>query len=203
MWLKSEEFELYLANNKRDNAMIKIVKYTFVTFMLLASSCFYGQKYATRAGVVKFEASVPSFEEVKGECKTASAVLETGNGNLAVLALVKGFRFKVALMEEHFNENYVESDKYPKASFNGKVEGFDVNKLTAEAKTFTISGDLTLHGKTKKITDTAKISKQGDKIVIVGEFDVKAADFDIEIPSVVSKKVSEKVKVAYNLSLTK
>lgn len=179
------------------------MKYTVYALLLLASTSFYGQKYSTRAGIVKFEASVPSFEEVKAESKTASAALETSSGDLAVLALVKGFRFKVALMEEHFNESYVESDKYPKASFKGKIEGFDAAKLTAEGKTFTLSGDLTLHGKTKKITDTAKISKQGNKIIVVGEFEANASDFDIEIPAVVSKKVSEKVKVGYNLSLTK
>lgn len=170
---------------------------------LLISAAFYGQKYSTRNGSLKFEASVPSFEEVAAENKTASAVLEASKGDLAVLALMKGFRFKVALMEEHFNENYVESDKYPKATFTGKIEGFDVAKLTVEAKVFTITGNLVLHGKTKKITDAAKISKSGDKIIIVGSFTVKPEEFDIEIPKVVSSKVADKIEIAYNLSLAK
>jgi len=170
---------------------------------LLISAAFYGQKYSTRNGNLKFEATVPSFEEVAGENKSASAVLDAPKGDIAVLALMKGFRFKVALMEEHFNENYVESDKFPKATFKGKIEGLDVTKLSAEAKTFNITGDLTLHGKTKKVTDAAKISKSGDNIIITGNFIVKPADFDIEIPKVVSNKVSDKVTVAYNLSLAK
>lgn len=170
---------------------------------LLVSAAFYGQKYSTRNGNLKFEASVPSFEEVAAENKTASAVFEPSKGDLAVLALMKGFRFKVALMEEHFNENYVESDKFPKATFTGKIEGLDVAKLTAEAKVFTITGNLTLHGKTKKITDAAKISKAGDKIIIVGSFTVKPEEFDIEIPSVVSSKVADKIAITYNLSLAK
>lgn len=170
---------------------------------ILVPACFYGQKYSTRTGNLKFEASMSSFEEVAAENKTASAVLESSKGDLAVLALMKGFRFKVALMEEHFNENYVESDKYPKASFKGKIEGFDASKLSAEAKTFTITGELTLHGKTKKITDVAKISKTGDAITLTGNFDVKPGDFDIEIPKLVSKKVSEKVAISYNLILSK
>jgi hypothetical protein len=170
---------------------------------LLISAAFYGQKYSTRSGNLKFEASVPSFEEVAAENKSASAILESSNGDFAVLSLMKGFRFKVALMEEHFNENYVESDKYPKAAFKGKIEGFDISKLSAEPKTFTITGDLTMHGKTKKITDTARISKSGGNIIVVGSFYVKPADFDIEIPKVVSSKVSEKVEVTYNLSLSK
>ena len=161
------------------------------------------QKFTTKTGSLKFEASVASFEEVAAENKNTSAVLETSSGEIAVLALMKGFRFKVALMEEHFNENYVESDKYPKASFKGKIEDFDVSKLSSSAKVFKISGDLTLHGKTKKISSTAKISKSGDKIVIVGNFDVKPEDFAIEIPKIVSKKVADVIKVSFNLSLSK
>lgn len=69
---------------------------------------------------------------------------------------MKGFRFKVALMEEHFNENYVESDKFPKTTFKGKIEDFDISKLSPTAKVFKLSGDLTLHGKTKKLQQLLK-----------------------------------------------
>lgn len=183
--------------------MNKYIEVIICIGCLLISAAFYGQKYSTRNGNLKFEASMPAFEEVAAENKSASAALDASKGELAVLALVKGFRFKVALMEEHFNENYIESDKYPKATFKGKIDGLDVSKLTSEAKAYTITGDLTLHGKTKKITDSAKISKSGDAIIIIGNFTVKPADFDIEIPKVVSNKVSDKVQVAYNLSLAK
>jgi hypothetical protein len=161
------------------------------------------QKYATKTGNLKFEASADSFEEVAAENKNTSAILDSGTGDVAVLALMKGFRFKVALMEEHFNENYVESDKFPKASFKGKIEDFDASKLSASSKPVKISGDLTLHGKTKKITVNSKIQKSDDKITITGSFEVKAEDFDIEIPKLVSKKIAEKIKVSFNLPLTK
>ena len=128
-------------------------------------------------------------------------MLEASKGELAVLALMKGFRFKIALMEEHFNENYTESDKYPKATFKGKIEGFDAARLSAEAKTFTVTGELTLHGKTKKITDTVKISRSGNTIMMSGNFTVKPADFDIQIPKLVSKKIAETVTVSYSFSL--
>jgi polyisoprenoid-binding protein YceI len=159
------------------------------------------QKYSTKTGSLKFEASVPSFEEVEADNKTASAVLDTSNGNLAVLALVKGFRFKVALMEEHFNENYVESDKFPKASFTGKIENFDASKLTSQATTYTITGDLTLHGVTKKVSSKAKISKSGTTIQIMGDFIAKPEDYNISIPKTVRSKVANQVNVSYNLSL--
>ncbi len=173
----------------------------FLILLLLTSISFYGQKYITKTGNLKFEASVASFEEVAAENKSASAVLEASTGELAVLALMKGFRFKVALMEEHFNENYMESDKFPKATFKGKIEDFNIEK-TINAKTCKISGDLTLHGKTKKITSTAKISKSGNAIILIGNFEVMPADFAIEIPKIVSKKVADKIQITYNLSLT-
>lgn len=172
-------------------------------FLFVGIFAVSAQKYATKTGNLKFEASVDSFEEVAAENKNTSAILESSTGDIAVLALMKGFRFKVALMEEHFNENYVESDKFPKATFKGKMEDFDVSKLSSTSKIVKISGDLTLHGKTKKITANGKISKSGDKITVTGNFDVKAADFAIEIPKLVSKKVADKIKVSFDLQLAK
>lgn len=174
-----------------------------VVVYLLITHTLHAQKYMTRTGNLKFEASVPSFEEVAAENKTASAVLDVSNGEMAVLALMKGFRFKVALMEEHFNESYAETDKYPKATFKGAIDGLDLAGLNDKAKNFTISGDLTLHGKTKKITDTATISKSGNMLTVTGSFKVKPKDFDIDVPGLVSKKVAEQVTITYNLVLSK
>ncbi|ESU26994.1 YceI-like protein [Flavobacterium limnosediminis JC2902] len=155
----------------------------------------------TKTGEVRFEASVPSFEEVKAENKTTTVVLNTGNGDIAALALIKGFRFKVALMEEHFNENYIESDKYPKATFKGNVVDFDVAKLSENEKEFTIKGTLELHGKSKKITVPAKIRKTEDGIHLTSYFTVNSDDFDIEIPKMVSNKVSKQVNISLDCTL--
>ena len=156
---------------------------------------FAQEKMTTKTGKVSFEASVPAFEEVKGTNSASSCVLVPGTGEIASQALMKGFRFKIALMEEHFNENYVESDKYPKATFRGKIDGFDVSALSATAKDYTIKGKLELHGKSKEISVPAKIRKTDAGIEIVSNFTVNSDDFDIEIPSVVSSKVSKKVNV--------
>lgn len=174
------------------------------SILFLSGLCFTvtGQKYVTKTGTVKFEASVPSFEEIAGENKSVSAVLDTGKANIAVLALVKGFRFEIALMEEHFNENYAESAQFPKATFSGTIADFDISGLTSTSKSYTISGELNFHGKTKKILSAAKISKSGNKISVSGEFKVKPEDLGIEIPSVVSKKIAKTVNVSYNLLLT-
>lgn len=166
--------------------------------------CFLGfsqDKKSTKTGEITFEASVPSFEEVKATNKGVSCILNTQTGEIAALALVKGFRFKVALMEEHFNENYIESGKYPKAIFKGKIENFDASKLTDTPQKFTINGTLEIHGKTKNITSVALIKKSASKIEIDTNFSVQPEDFDIKIPSVVSKKVAKTVDVKCHFSL--
>lgn len=153
------------------------------------------QKMLTKSGKITFEASVPSFEEVKAKNDAVTCVLNPETGEIASLAMMKGFRFKVALMEEHFNENYIESDKYPKATFKGKIDDFDVSKLSATAKDFTIKGKMELHGKSKDVTTTAKIRKTDAGIEIISNFILNPNDFAIEIPAVVKSKVSDKVNV--------
>lgn len=164
--------------------------------MYFFTSGLYSQsKKVTKTGEIHFEASVPSFEEVAALNKSTTVVLNTETGEIAALALIKGFRFKTALMEEHFNENYMESNRYPKATFKGKVYGLDINNLAENTKDFSIKGVLDIHGKSKEITIPAKIKKTGDGIVIVSNFSVNSDDFNIQIPKVVSKKVSKKVNI--------
>ena len=118
------------------------------------------EKMMTKTGKVTFEASVPSFEEVKATSETVTCVLNSKTGEIASQTLMKSFRFKTALMEEHFNENYIESDKYPKATFRGKINEFDASSLTASAKDYTIQGTMEMHGKTKDVSMPAKIRKK-------------------------------------------
>ncbi|KRD12111.1 hypothetical protein ASE21_21365 [Flavobacterium sp. Root901] len=153
------------------------------------------EKMISKSGKVTFEASVPSFEEVKAVNNNVTFVLNPATGEIASLALMKGFQFKVALMEEHFNENYIESDQYPKAIFRGKIENFDINSLNADSKVFIIKGKLELHGKSKDIKTTAKIFKSAIGISILSDFTVIANDFNIKIPSLVKNKVSDKINI--------
>ncbi|MEW5675130.1 YceI family protein [Flavobacterium enshiense] len=174
-------------------------------FLLLFSFCaLYGfsqTKKITKTGEINFEASVPSFEEVAAKNKSTTVVLNTETGEIAALALIKSFRFKIALMEEHFNENYMESNRYPKATFKGKVYGFDLAKLSENNRDFSIKGILELHGKSKEITVPAKIRKTADSIELITNFSVNSDDFNIEIPKVVSNKVAKKVNISLNCNL--
>ncbi|GLB52211.1 hypothetical protein NBRC110019_12500 [Neptunitalea chrysea] len=170
--------------------------------LIVFSGVGYAQKYSTRSGKVSFEASVPSFEEVAATNKVVSVILDTHAGKLAALTLMKGFRFKVALMEEHFNENYVASDTYPKATFKGEIQGYDKSKLTDQSLHWNILGDLTLHGKTKKIEiKDATVYLKNNVVYVKGNFEVAPADFDIKIPSLVSKKIADTISVSLDFEL--
>ncbi|MEO1031135.1 MAG: YceI family protein [Bacteroidota bacterium] len=180
------------------------MKITFITLLFVSISAIGQNKYLTKTGELAFEASVPSFEEVAAKNQSVTAILNTANGEFAALALVKGFRFKNALMEEHFNENYAESDQYPKATFKGKIKDFSLDYLSKTDNATTVNGSLTFHGVTKELMDIPlTITSVGDKIMLSGSFTVLASDFDIDIPKIVAKKLSNDVKVNFSFELVK
>ncbi len=172
-----------------------------ITLLFCFSVTFAQEKLITKNGITTFEASVPSFEEVKAKNESVTCILNTKTGEIASLALIKGFKFKVALMEEHFNENYIESTRYPKATFRGVIKDFDLKALTGSVKEFSINGKLEMHGKSKDISTIAKIKKTDKGVEIETNFSVNASDFDITIPSVVKNKVSNKINVASDFVL--
>jgi len=171
----------------------------FFLLVFISTSILAQAKFITKKGTISFEASVPSFEEVKAKNTTVTAILNTANGEFAALALIKGFRFKNALMEEHFNENYIESDDYPKATFKGKLINYDNTNIQKE---YTIKGTLSLHGASKEIETTGVLNKDSDDTVtITSTFITKPEEFDIKIPSIVSKKIADDISVSLNFVL--
>lgn len=169
----------------------------------LAANFVSAQKYLTKTGKVHFEASVPLFENVDATNSTTVTVLNADSGDLATIVVAKNFKFKVALMEEHFNENYAETAKYPKSTFTGKLANFKKEDLSATPKNYTISGTLNFHGVNQKVTSVASVYLQGGKIIMSGKFVTKPADFKVTIPKLVSKKVAENVNVSYQFELIK
>ncbi|MBR9846315.1 MAG: YceI family protein [Algicola sp.] len=170
-----------------------------ILLLLICSSTLAQSKFITKTGVINFEASVPSFEEVSATNESVTAIVNTENGEIAALALVKGFRFKNALMEEHFNENYAESDKFPKATFKGKLVDFSLEK---NETTYLLNGEISFHGKTIAIQNViVKASIHVDKIILTGEFITKASDFDIEIPKIVRNKITEDITITFQFEM--
>jgi hypothetical protein len=176
-------------------------KIIILMVFFLAGNVIFSQKMMTRTGEIKFEASMPAFEEIAGTNNTASSILEESTGDFAALALVKAFKFKSPLMEEHFNENYMESSKFPKATFKGKIANFDAKKLSSTKSSYDLEGDLTIHGVTKKIKTKLTLVLNGGKITATSLISVKPQDYNIEIPSLVKDKIAENVKVSMNFIL--
>lgn len=149
----------------------------------------------TNAGIIDFEASVPLFEEVKATNKTAYCTLNNNTAAITCVVLIKGFRFKIPMMEKHFNENYMESDYYPKATFKGNIEGFNWNIIETSPKEFRLNGTLKLHGKSKKISTIVLLRKVDSCLEIISDFQVNSKDFNIKIPEILSIKVAESVNI--------
>ncbi|WP_241775150.1 hypothetical protein [Chryseobacterium sp. ERMR1:04] len=103
---------------------------------LLCSNLAWAQKYSSKTGQVSFEASVPLFEDISAKDNNNLVILNADTGEIASVSMVKNYKFTVKLMEEHFNENYAESAKYPKATFTGKLANFDKAKLTASPQKY-------------------------------------------------------------------
>lgn len=183
-------------------AEIKLMQKLLLPFLLLAVTIAFGQsKYMTKSGSMSFEASQPSFEPIEATHSAVSALLNADTGELAVLALVRGFRFPLALMEEHFNENYIESHQYPKTSFKGSILNFDSNALSNQPRTVQLTGELSMHGVTKPISVSATITQSDEQITLTSSFSVKTSDFGIKIPSLVRKQIDENVQVEVSLPL--
>jgi polyisoprenoid-binding protein YceI len=170
--------------------------------LLVAHSGLHAQRLVDRNGQVAFEASEALFEPVAAKNESVTAVLNTESNEIASLALIKGFRFKNSLMEEHFNENYIESETYPKATFKGKLIDFSIADLTDVPQQIRVDGKLELHGKEKEVDTYLNIGKEGDAVIITGSFMVTPDDFDIAIPSIVKNKIAKEVKVSLEFNLS-
>jgi len=176
-------------------------KTLIVTLCFLVGNYAFSQKMMTRAGEVKFEASMPAFEEIAGTNSTVSCIFDQSTGDFVALVLVKAFKFKSPLMEEHFNENYLESSKFPKATFKGKILNFDASKLASKVSEFELDGDLTIHGVTKKVKTKIALALNAGKISAKSVILVKPQDYNVEIPNLVKGKIAENAKVIINFVL--
>lgn len=156
-------------------------------------------KYFTKNGKVSFFSNT-DMEDIKADNNKVSSVLDTKSGKIAVEVLVKSFRFKKALMEEHFNENYLESTKYPKAKFDGKIVNLnEVNFAKDGTYTTAISGNLTIKDKTNPVKTSCTFTVKDGKINGKTVFMVAPADYNISIPGVVKDKIAKEIEITTDL----
>ncbi|MBC7886562.1 MAG: YceI family protein [Ferruginibacter sp.] len=153
------------------------------------------QKYYTKNGTISFF-SKTSIENISADNNQVVSVLNTQNGELQFSLIIKNFHFKKALMEEHFNENYLESDKFPKATFKGNITDLaKVNFTTDGSYNVNIGGDLSMHGVSKKISAVGTITVKAGKIAGSSRFLVKPSEYDIRIPKLVKDNIAETIEI--------
>lgn len=139
-------------------------------------------------------------EDIEAVNKKGAVILDAELGDLQVVITMKAFKFKNALMEEHFNENYMESTKFPHGIFKGKLnEKLD---LTIESdQKMTATGKLTMHGVTQDVTLEGIVTKKGENLILSSKFKLKVADYDIKVPSMYVKNIAEVVDVTLNSTI--
>ena len=172
------------------------MKKIFLLLIVLGASfgAFSQGKFIAKNAFTSFYSSTP-MEDILGESNEVVTILDSSNGEIIFQALMTTFHFKRALMEEHFNENYMESTKFPKAKFKGNIEGFKKEMLTAPVSNIKITGVLNIHGVDKTITVPGTIGMDGGKLVASSKFKVTPEEFGIEIPSLVRDKIGKEMEV--------
>lgn len=176
---------------------IAIITTTLLSIVSLKAQ----DKYFTKSGRITFVSKAP-LENIDGNHKSVTCVLDTKTGMMQFAVLMKGFEFEKALMQEHFNENYVESHKYPKAEFKGQVvNNSEINYAKDGTYSAKVKGTLTMHGETKEVETTGNVVVKPGKLQAGAEFIILLSDYKIEIPKVVKDKVSNSVKIAVDCSL--
>ena len=168
-------------------------KITLILLLFITNITTAQEKLKSYKGIVNFEASIPFFEEVKAINEKTTCILITKTGEIACWMNIKDFEFKRVLMREHFNQNYMESHRFPRAVFKGKIEKFDLKNLNSESSPYQITGKITIRGRTKKIVTTGTLKKVDKGIELYSAFPLNTDDFNIEIPFIVRSKISKNV----------
>ena len=176
---------------------------TLLVIILLSASFANAQKFMTKGGTIKFSSETP-MEKIEGTNRQVNSALNFTTGDFVFKVLIRGFEFEKALMQEHFNENYMESEKFPSSEFKGKITNLkDVNLTKDGVYKVLVEGDLTIHGITNKVKVNGTLEVNAAKVIGKASFEVTPKDYNIAIPKAVIKNISEAIKVDVNVSLDK
>lgn len=160
--------------------------------LFLFSLGLQAQKYTTEKTFVSFFSDA-AIEDITAENAKTAGIFNTATGDIAFSVPIKEFQFAKSLMKEHFNEKYMDTEKYPKATFQGKVSGFDMSADGVQQAKAT--GKLTIHGVTKDVEIPGTFQKQSDKLLMKSKFIVKLEDYKIQIPQLLWQNIAEQVEV--------
>ena len=173
----------------------KILIFMLFAFAQLASA----QKQIAKTGHIWFYSYTP-IEVIEAHNHQVVSILDESTGDIVINLLIKSFEFKVALMQEHFNENYMESTKFPKSTFKGKITNLNNIDFKKDGTYSTeITGDITIHGVTKPITTTGTITISNGQLSANAKFKVLPKDFGIEIPKLVEEKIAKEIEITVDI----
>lgn len=174
------------------------MKKLILVCLVLASVEGRGQKFISeKSGVTFF--SKASIEDITARNEKAMSIFDMGTGEIAFSIPIKEFVFDKSLMQEHFNEKYMESEKFPKATFQGKLSGYTADGSGSQP--VVASGKLTIHGVTKDVEVPGTFLKNQQQIVLASKFIVKLEDYKVKIPQLLWKNIAESVEVTVDFTL--
>lgn len=160
------------------------------------------QKYLTKTGHAYFMSHTNAID-IDGNNNQAAAILDAETGEMVVIVLIKAFEFTLATADKHFNETYMESDQFPKATFKGTVPGLKEIDLSKNGKYDVIAeGNLTIHGETNKISKPGNIEVKNGEITLNCNFSVLIDDYKIKVPKSVEDRVAKEVDIKLNMKLS-
>lgn len=179
--------------------MKRIILMAFLLGIVCAANA---QKYLTKNGYIGFYSHTP-MEDIKADNNQVVGALDISSGEMVFQALIKSFHFDRALMEEHFNENYLESDKFPKSVFKGKITNLaSVDFSKNGTYDVTVDGDLTIHDVTDKISTKGTIEVIDGGIKASSKFNIVPEDYKINIPGVAREKIDKDIAVTVTMKYT-
>lgn len=170
------------------------MKTVIIGFLLLGCCSYsFSQSFKSTKSETSFFSSAP-LEDIKATNTQATSLFNAENGEVAFMVPIRGFQFRKSLMQEHFNENYLETDKYPQATFEGEIQRYDMQ--TTSTQEAWAEGTMTIHGVSRQVKIKGKLVKKSGELILESKFPVKVADYDIEIPRVVFYNIAEEVEVS-------
>ncbi|MBN1950709.1 MAG: YceI family protein [Bacteroidales bacterium] len=175
----------------------------FAAILILSTSFASAKQYITKTGQVKFYSHTP-IEDIEAINRQAVGILDTESGSMQFKLLIRSFEFEKALMQEHFNENFMESDQYPKSSFEGSIMNpEEIDFEVPGTYVADVSGNLTIHGVTKAIRVKGSITVTKDELITKSTFKVNPTDYNISIPEVTRKKIANEIEVTVDATYTR
>ena len=175
--------------------MKTVFQYLLIPALLIANVSFINAQEKSQLvnSEVSFFSEAP-LENIEAHNKYAKGIIDWKTNNFSFRIPIKDFVFKKSLMQEHFNENYMESDKFPNATFKGKMDG-DYNLKKSGTYQVTATGEIEIHGVKQQRTIPATIEVKGKTVTVSSSFKVELEDHEIEIPTIVFSKIAEIIEV--------